>query len=201
VFEEIFKDARADISKPCIELYKNMSEMMCMVKIDSSKELISEFENAAKELTELISSMDQEQINKLPFEGSWTAGQLAQHLIKSNSGFLEIINGPVKETERSPNEMVETIKADFLDFSTKTESPDFVVPENTYYQKEALLGALEDIRKKVNQVICTLDLTKTCLAFELPVYGTLTRLEAINFIIYHSKRHIHQLKNIYQRVT
>lgn len=60
-------------------------------------------------------------------------------------------------------------------------SPDFVRPENTSYKKEVLLRSLEDIKASIDQAIQTLDLTKTCLTFELPVYGFLTRLEAIYF--------------------
>lgn len=32
VFEAMFTDARADRSKPCVEIYKNDDEMVCMVK-------------------------------------------------------------------------------------------------------------------------------------------------------------------------
>lgn len=32
VFEQMFKDDRADRSKPCIEIYKNDDEIICLVK-------------------------------------------------------------------------------------------------------------------------------------------------------------------------
>ena len=38
VFEEMFKDVRADRSKPCIEIYKNDDEMVCMVKTIETKD-------------------------------------------------------------------------------------------------------------------------------------------------------------------
>ena len=34
VFEEMFKDERSDRSKPCVEIYKNDDEMVCIVKTD-----------------------------------------------------------------------------------------------------------------------------------------------------------------------
>jgi hypothetical protein len=49
--------------------------------------------------------------------------------------------------------------------------------------------------------LVSLDLTPTVLAFELPVIGSLTRLEAIRFVTYHTQRHNHQLKNIRQQLT
>ena len=166
----------------------------------NTKEVLTEIDETITEFCQHISSFTQEQTNVVPFEGSWTAGQLAMHVIMSASGFLEIMNGPVKETERKADELVATIKKDFLDFNSKMKSPDFVVPPDTSYNKEELLHSLEDIKAKIKQAIETLDLTKTCLAFELPVYGFLTRLEAVYFILYHTQRHIHQLKNIHQKV-
>ena len=33
VFEEMFKDDRSDRSKPCVEIYKSDTEMVCLVKV------------------------------------------------------------------------------------------------------------------------------------------------------------------------
>jgi hypothetical protein len=85
----------------------------------NTKEVLTEIDETITEFCQHISSFTQEQTNVVPFEGSWTAGQLAKHVIMSASGFLEIMNGPVKETERKPDEMAATIKRDFLDFNTK----------------------------------------------------------------------------------
>lgn len=172
-----------------------------MIKKINTKEILTEVNGTITELIQLLSSFDQQQINIIPFEGSWTAGQLAKHMIMSNSGFADIMYGPVKETEREPDELVERIKADFLNFNIKMKSPDFVVPPKTSYKREELLKSLGDIKEKINRGIETLALTKTCLAFELPVYGFLTRLEAIHFVLYHTQRHIHQLRNIFKKVV
>lgn len=165
------------------------------------KKIHKEIDDTITELIELVSSFDQAAFNLVPFEGSWTAGQLAKHLVMSNSGFIEIVNGPIRESNRAPDQMVEKIKNDFLNFSIKMKSPDFVVPPESNYEKEQLLGSLKDIKLKAIQAIDTLDLEKTCIAFELPVYGFLTRLEALHFILYHTQRHIQQLKNIHRKVV
>ncbi len=67
-------------------------------------------------------------------------------------------------------------------------------------KKDKLTKTLEYFRCKINLAMETMDLSKTCLAFELPVLGFLTRLEAIYFILFHTQRHIQQLKNIYQKL-
>lgn len=158
--------------------------------------LRAEINATMKRLIQLLSSFDQEQINIIPFEGSWTAGQLAEHMVKSNGGFLQLLSGPVTDTKRNPDDLEESIKSVFLNFSTKMKSPDFVVPETKHYEKEDLLLHLEKIRTGLDHAITTLDLTKTCTGFELPVYKFLTRYEALCFVLYHTQRHIHQLENI-----
>jgi hypothetical protein len=165
------------------------------------QELKKEIDLALTELIQILSSFNEEKINLVPFEGSWTAGQLAQHMIMSNSGFAELMNGPGKETERKPDDLIEDIRSSFLNFSIKFESPDFVRPAKKDYNKHELLRSLNNIKGQLNQAIDTSDLTKTCIAFEVPVLGYLTRLEAAHFVLYHTQRHIHQLKNIFRKLV
>ena len=111
-----------------------------------------------------------------------------------------MLNGPVRETERSSHMMVSKIKSDFLDFSTKGKASVEISPLIIDYNKSTLLSSLEEVKEKINESITILDLTKTCLLFELPIYGFLTRIEALHFVLFHTQRHIHQLQNIYQIV-
>jgi hypothetical protein len=160
-----------------------------------------EADETLAQLIQLLSKFNQEQLNAAPFESSWTAGQLAQHLIMADGGFVDMINGPVKETQRNVDELVSKIKTIFLNFDIKMSSPDFIVPQLIDYEKEELVDLLNKIKSDLNKSLETLNLTKTCTTFELPVLGFLTRLEAVYFIIYHTQRHIHQLTKIYQKVV
>jgi hypothetical protein len=47
----------------------------------------------------------------------------------------------------------------------------------------------------------TLDLDMTCLDFDIRTFGYLTRLEAVYFFLYHTKKHIHQLQNIVKKLN
>ncbi|QNK63134.1 DinB family protein [Pedobacter sp. PAMC26386] len=149
-------------------------------------------------LLQIVSAFDDKQLNEIPFKGSWTAGQVLQHLILANSGFIEVMQGPVKETERKPDQQVALIRKDFLNFDSKMESPDFILPLPISYSKQRQIGTLENIKSGLLHLVDTAELDKTCLAFELPGYGFLTRFEAVYFVNYHTQRHSHQLKNIYQ---
>ncbi|RQO75388.1 DinB family protein [Pedobacter sp. KBW06] len=164
------------------------------------EKIVKEMEETMTVLSGLVSSFSQDDINCIPFEGSWTAAQVVRHLNLSNSGFLEIIHGPDKEADRPVDQKVEQVKADFLDFTTKMQSPDFILPKAGVYNKAVLLNVIEDLKARFAVVINTLDLSKICMAFELPGYGYFTRWEAIYFVIYHSQRHSHQLRNISQKL-
>ncbi|WP_397300805.1 DinB family protein [Pedobacter sp. UC225_61] len=152
--------------------------------------------NTFSDLEKAISLIDQENFNTIPFPNSWTAGQVVQHIILASGGFAEILNATVKPSDRAADELIPRIKTDFLNFGIKMKSPDFILPDDKTYTKDELLNTIQGIKTSISKEIETLDLTQLCLAFELPVYGFLTRLEAIYFVIYHTQRHVHQLNNI-----
>src|SRR6266480_647100 len=92
----------------------------------NTKELIKQFDETESELLKVVSSFSEEQLNAVPFKGSWTAGQVTEHLLKSKSGIPKLFSGATKPTEREPDEKVDIIKSIFLDFNSKFKSPDFV---------------------------------------------------------------------------
>ena len=166
-----------------------------------TNEISIEFEGVKRELIQAISVFNEEEFNTIPFKGSWTAGQVAEHVYKSVSAFTKGLYGKVKPTTRQPDEKVEPIKKTFLDFDTKMSSPDFIIPSNGFHDKNAILSSLKSTMDKITEAIKTFDLSATCLSFIPPAIGELTRLESIYFVIYHTQRHIHQLKNISQKVV
>ncbi|MBC7567889.1 MAG: DinB family protein, partial [Pedobacter sp.] len=122
------------------------------------KETTEEARQAFDEIIDLLTALPATKLNEIPFEGSWTAGQLGQHIILSAGGFVEVINGPTSETKRDPEEKVQAIRGMFLDFSFKMKSPESIVPEEKQYQLIALLEKLLDIKEKFLASIKTLDL-------------------------------------------
>ena len=160
------------------------------------QEAYNDFINTTNELIQLLSSLSQDQLNQVPFEGSWTAGQVGDHLRRSY-GVAEILNGKTTETERPVNEKIKGIKEVFLDFDTKFKSPEFIVPSNDVIDKERLIKGLKNKIEQVKSFVDKHDdLTRTCMDFELPGAGTLTQIEWIQFLTVHTQRHIHQIRNI-----
>jgi hypothetical protein len=168
--------------------------------MNSSEKVISDFENNTREFVEVLSSFTQDQLNVVPFEGSWTAGKVGRHVFKALVGMPKTLEGPVTKTERKPDELIEPIDKIFLDFTKKLNAPSFIIPEDREYNRQEMTEALTD---KITQTIITakpLDLTAST-AFELPTFGLLTRHELLHFAGVHTKRHTRQLRKIREHLT
>lgn len=161
-----------------------------------SQKLLSDFNTTATELLATLSSFKEEEINTIPFEGSWTAGQVGEHIYKSMSGISHSLQGAVKKTDRDPGEKVNAIGEIFLNFDLKFKSPDFIQPSELPHDKTLLLRCLTLITSEISEHIKTQDLSLTCLQSILPGFGDLTRMELNYFTVFHTQRHVHQLKNI-----
>jgi len=148
------------------------------------------------QVLEILSQLTETQLNKIPFEDSWTAGQVGEHILKYSSGVVEVLNGKTVATERDPEEKVAQLEKIFLDFSTKMKSPAEIVPSDKKKHKERLLHSLSHAFDGIEKVGATEDLEVTCIPAEIPGLGTLTRTEWIVFFKVHTRRHIHQLEKI-----
>ena len=145
---------------------------------------------------EKMSTFNKEEFNTVPFKGSWTAGQVAEHVRLSCGGMAEMLWVDGAPTERQPDELVAMLKREFLDFTTRMQSPEEILPAERIYDPQALTAALSEIATSIDDAARSLDLTQTCTAFEFPGVGNLTRLEMLWFVVVHTQRHLHQLTNI-----
>ena len=164
-----------------------------MTILNLKSNLQTQFDN----FIETVQSFDNASLNKIPFKGSWTAGQVAQHIIKSTD---QLPDKNVAATNRKEDEKVLDLKNLFLDYTLKMEAPDFIAPSLKKYKIDIITQQLEDIKEKHLNSIKSKDLKLLCLEMELPTFGYLTRYEWLYFISIHTQRHSHQLENIMQHL-
>lgn len=161
------------------------------------KNVIStEIEKTTNELIQLISLTSDEQISEIPFEGSWSLAQVGDHLLKSYGLVEALKTGPVRQTERLPVNEIEQVKKIFLDFNAKYKSAEALMPTNEPIEKEKLLSGLQKRISQIKEVMHTKDLTETCIGIPFKGIGELTRIEWLHVILFHTQRHIHQMKSI-----
>ncbi|MEP6514029.1 MAG: DinB family protein [Parafilimonas sp.] len=160
-------------------------------------EILNKLKIITGELVGRLSSFSPEQFNKVPFEGSWTAGQLAEHVTRSINGMGEALNMPGKIADRKPDEKVNDFKTMFLNFDTKMKSPPFILPAQDVYAKDLMIDKFKNAGKQFVETGSNVNLSEL---LNLPPIGELTKLELLHFVLYHTQRHVHQLKNIEQKV-
>lgn len=165
-----------------------------------SKEIINQLETALEETLELLSAFNEKEMNTVPFEGSWTAAQVCRHLFKSENGMDELLYQPTHPAERNPEEKAGWLKDVFLNFETKMKSPDFIKPEDKHYEKAELEGPLKETKDKMVEAANKVNLAEIApLPDGHPFKGN-TKLEMLHFITYHTMRHNHQLKKIWEKL-
>ena len=158
--------------------------------------LLTSIEDTFSEMLAIISSADEKAINTIPFEGSWTAAQVTDHVTRSIHGMAEVLQMPGKIIERQPDEKVTDLKTMFLNFDSKMKSPPFILPEHEVYEKEFLITKFSKASTKFIEAAKNVNVSELV---DLRPLGELTKLEILHFILYHTQRHIQQVKNILEK--
>jgi hypothetical protein len=131
-----------------------------------------------------MSSLDENKINTLPYKDSWTAGQLFRHVTKSTDAMSKVMRMDSKRAERDPAEKIPELRKAFLVFSHELKSPDFIVPEEGLYEKQAaneeLTKSFEQLKENTNNANL-FDITEN-----LPP-GAITKLEMLHFVLHIGK--------------
>ncbi len=156
-------------------------------------EIITAIGDAVLQFTDLMSSVENDKINMVPYEGSWTAPQLLRHVSKSISGMAKAMHMDAKPTERNPGERIEELKTVFLDLSKKLKSPEFIIPEEGTYEKQF---TIDDLNKSFNQFKDNANNVNLNEQVEGLPLGPITKLEIMHFTLFHTQRHLHQMEKI-----
>ena len=162
-----------------------------------AENLALEIEQSVDNFIDTLAKFNDEQVNTIPFAGSWTAGQVADHLRKATDGLPDANTRPA---DRDPELYVETLRELFLNFNVKYESPEFIIPGDGPFETRSLIKQFERVRDENAAVARTKDLSLLCLDFEMPGLGAITRYEWLRFFVAHTQRHAYQLSNIAEKI-
>ena len=164
------------------------------------EQILDDFKETTERLIETLSLFSKKRFNQAPFEGSWTAGQAAEHLYKGERNAVKMINGSSEPTERDPFEKEKILRSVFLDYETKRKSPEFILPTTEEKDPRFFIEGFTDSRKELKTLIETKDLSQLCTTRPFPQIGNLTGWEWLCFAVYHSRRHARQMKNIFEEL-
>ena len=161
------------------------------------KDIVEQLGETTNEMLQLVSSFNEEEMNSMPFKDSWTAAQVAEHVTKSNASMIRSLSEEGKTSSRNIDEGVPKLKEIFLDFTSKLQSPKFILPTRDTYSKEIVVADLKNSIEQIKKLSNTINLSEIV---NHRVFGEITKFEILHFVVYHTQRHIYQLKNIFQRV-
>jgi hypothetical protein len=159
-------------------------------------ELSQEWRNTSGELLSVLSAMNETELNRLPFKGSWTPAQVGMHLYLSYGLSMKLLHGPNTPAGRNAAARINMIRNDFLNYTVKFETAGQIRPANNFYDKNKLLNDLSTTIDEISSVLINEDLELLCTAFAIPVYGQLTKLEVLCLVLFHTQRHLQQVRNI-----
>lgn len=149
----------------------------------------------SEQYTAILETFSQEQINSSPTVHSWTPAQVVQHIVKANNS--SFLGAPGQKLDRPVDQMIPELESNFLNFEVKMISPDFLLPESKEVSKQECIVSIQSAFKTLSEQLPTARLD---LILKWPL-GLITKWEVANFIIYHSKRHLHQLEQLKKQLS
>lgn len=166
----------------------------------NTAQLLQDIGSTKEAILNAINAISTNDFNTIPFAGSWTAGQVADHINKATRHLQDLPGMSTAPTQAAPDGKVPMLKEIFLDMETKFKSPEFVLPSDGPHDKEALAQSIAATWDAASGYAQELDLSPTITSFELPGVGHLTRWEHLYFGLYHTQRHAQQLQRIHKAI-
>ena len=163
------------------------------IDIPTIDNVLAAIDQEEAKLVTLMSSLDEEKVNAIPYEGSWTPVQLLNHVEQSNYGMGGRLAEPSAATDRDPAEKIARFKTVLQDETNKLKSPDFIIPGPGPYEKKKAIEDLQASFKNFRENARKATLNEVVEG--LPT-GPITKLEIIHFVLYHTQRHAHQMERI-----
>lgn len=159
---------------------------------------LTDSKNNIQFLRDTLTGVDNHLYQIAPAEGKWSIQFILEHLAITESVVVNLLEGPTTETDRDPTAAVHIIKSAFNDHQKVYPNPKPVTPRGQASTIEEFLTTIEENRNKLLEDIQSKGTHDILDSFPHPLTGKMTRLEWLYFNIYHTERHIHQIKMIKQ---
>ncbi len=156
--------------------------------------LLSDFDLKTNELQHAIMLFKQPQINIHAFENQWSAGEIVDHMILSDMDVIKILNGKFVETKDGASEKKAFLAAAFGNMKSKMVAAERLRPTHKNYSRYDLRADLTESRETLRKLISQ---SPSKHSFEHPELGQMTSVELLHYVIFHTKRHISQLRNTF----
>ena len=172
--------------------------MKMITEKSTQPELLREINDAAAQFLNMLAMLDDDKLNEIPYPNSWTAAQLCNHIFKSTSGIVAAMKADGKPTTRNSADKVAELRSIFLETSNKFQSPEEIVPDDGPFEKQKTIDDFRQCFKDLDFYSGNANLDEELDGGPL---GPITKYELLHFVLYHTQRHLRQMKRIYEFVV
>lgn len=149
----------------------------------------------------LIDSLQQvrdSDFNLKPSAKKWSIAQVIDHICLSNQSIIKALLLDGMEVDRDPAERIGELKEVFLDFTKTFESPSFIVPKKDIYNRQELMTVLLHSLQQIHRLMYKTELN---VLINHPAFGDISKLEILHFVLFHTQRHLRQIKMIHEKLN
>lgn len=173
-------------------IFLKLGENQTLMQVEA---LLNQIDPTFLRLREIIDASS-DYFNRPPSYGGWTPGQAVRHIQMSVSGMPALLSAPSQERREPINQKVPQIIGVFLNFDQKYQAPGMIQPEEKEFDAHRFQDFFLNWEKSFKEAVAQNDLGYLCTGFELPGFGPMTRLEFVAFTLFHTQRHIDQIRRM-----
>lgn len=157
------------------------------------EELTDALAQASRNFRLLLASFSAEQFNKSPFEGSWTPGQVGEHILLADKNLKRALSTSGMAITREADERVPQLRDTFLNMNVKFTSAAIIDPPAIHYDMTELIEQFNSSRTDLSNLLQTSELSEL---HTHSLLGEVSKLELLWVVVYHTRRHTLQLENM-----
>ncbi|MCD6063801.1 MAG: hypothetical protein K0R82_1712 [Flavipsychrobacter sp.] len=165
------------------------------------EKVTQDIDASTAEVLDAINGLSDKQLNDRPGENSWSAGETMVHLLMLEHLINKILQGNTQPTERDPAEQIPLIQKILSNQEQKLNSPESIRPKQERKTVEELVTEFTQARETLRNIVNATDINASCTDFKHRSFGEMTRLEWVYFNIYHTERHLEQIRMAVRMVS
>ncbi|MEI8278766.1 MAG: DinB family protein [Bacteroidota bacterium] len=163
-------------------------------------QIIADLDTNTQKLVASLSGFSPDEVIQKPNENTWSAAEVAAHLLRLDYAINRVLNAPSADASRPYDAKMDVFKNAMASIDRAFSAPESMIPSATPKNIQYILDQIKGEREKIKTTIRTTDLTQICLAFDHPYFGEFSKYEWIYFNISHTERHLKQLERIREQV-
>ena len=164
---------------------------------------MTEIMDQVQQLQTFTKDLDAVQLNFKPTADSWSILEIGEHLCIVEAGVISLLAREDGEKASEKQHLSTTaLKQLGLNRQEKVKAPERMIPTGKFQSADALLNAFATTRATLDESLKNKAFNLEQESFPHPRLGPMTKLDWLNFIVFHCQRHLSQMEEniaLYQK--